>query len=229
VNMWLIAFLLMIVLFVTLTWRVIKRRARSEDALQATRDRLDAVTGTLGVGMAIISKDYITLWANKVLKENAGEVEGVRCYYMFFQRNEICPGCGLRRIMGKKSERIEIEVEGKDRFGNKLWYQVITTPILDKKDNVTSVKEMLIPITERKKADEERERLISELETALTEVKTLSGLLPICASCKKIRDDKGYWNQIESYIANRTDARFTHGICPDCKKELYPELFGDKK
>jgi hypothetical protein len=79
----------------------------------------------------------------------------------------------------------------------------------------------------RKQAEEERERLIAELQKALSEVKTLSGLLPICASCKSIRDDKGYWKQIESYIKDHSEAEFSHGICPDCMKKLYPEF--DKK
>ena len=65
---------------------------------------------------------------------------------------------------------------------------------------------------------------ITELKDALTKVQVLSGLLPICASCKKIRDDKGYWNQIESYIRDRSDADFSHSICPECTKKLYPEL-----
>lgn len=68
----------------------------------------------------------------------------------------------------------------------------------------------------------------SDLEKALSEVKTLSGFLPICASCKKIRDDAGYWQQIEVYIRDRSDAQFSHGICPDCAKRLYPGLMGDK-
>ena len=67
-------------------------------------------------------------------------------------------------------------------------------------------------------------RTIENLKVALSEVKQLSGLLPICASCKKIRDDKGYWNQIESYISHHTEAEFSHGICPDCAERLYPEL-----
>jgi hypothetical protein len=61
----------------------------------------------------------------------------------------------------------------------------------------------------------------NQLELALSEIRTLSGLLPICASCKKIRDDKGYWNQIEVYIRDRSDADFTHGICPECVKKYY--------
>ncbi len=65
------------------------------------------------------------------------------------------------------------------------------------------------------------------LEEALSKVNTLSGLLPICASCKKIRDDQGYWNQIESYIDLHSDATFSHGICPSCANDLYPDLFDD--
>ena len=80
-------------------------------------------------------------------------------------------------------------------------------------------------ITESKHAEEERERLISELQKALSEVKILSGLLPICASCKNIRDDKGYWSKIESYISTHSQATFTHDICPTCAKKLYPDIY----
>lgn len=67
-------------------------------------------------------------------------------------------------------------------------------------------------------------RTIKELQEAIQQIETLSGLIPICASCKKIRDDKGYWNQIEEYIRVRTKAQFSHGICPDCAAKLYPGL-----
>jgi hypothetical protein len=76
----------------------------------------------------------------------------------------------------------------------------------------------------RKRAQEEREKLILELQKALNEVKTLKGILPICASCKKIRDDKGYWNQIEAYIRNHSEAEFSHSICPECMKKLYSDF-----
>jgi GAF domain-containing protein len=82
---------------------------------------------------------------------------------------------------------------------------------------------------ERKHAEEERSRLISELQESLAKVRTLSGLLPICASCKKIRDDKGYWNQIETYIKDRSQAEFTHGICPECAQRLYPQDYKPKQ
>ena len=79
-------------------------------------------------------------------------------------------------------------------------------------------------ISERKKLEAEREHLIGELKAALENVKTLSGLLPICASCKQIRDDQGYWQSVEQYVAAHSEAHFSHSICPDCIKKLYPEL-----
>ncbi|MCX5845707.1 MAG: response regulator [Deltaproteobacteria bacterium] len=73
----------------------------------------------------------------------------------------------------------------------------------------------------KKKRDREKE-LVSRLEAALAEIKQLSGLLPICSGCKKIRDDEGYWQQLEQYFSNHSDVRFTHGVCPDCIKKIYP-------
>jgi hypothetical protein len=91
--------------------------------------------------------------------------------------------------------------------------------------HVTELNKLLAKDIERRKQTEnEKELLILELQDALGKVRTLSGLIPICANCKKIRDDKGYWNQIDSYIQEHADVDFSHGICPDCAKELYPDL-----
>ncbi len=76
-------------------------------------------------------------------------------------------------------------------------------------------------ITQRKEAEFERERLIEKLNTALKDVKTLGGLIPICSSCKKIRDDKGYWNQLEAYFEQHSTALFSHSLCPGCMDEIY--------
>jgi hypothetical protein len=75
-----------------------------------------------------------------------------------------------------------------------------------------------------KKEEFRRLEIIAELEDSIGKVKKLSGLLPICSSCKKIRDDKGYWNQLEAYIADHSEAELSHGICPECAKKLYPDL-----
>ncbi len=82
---------------------------------------------------------------------------------------------------------------------------------------------------ERQKAQIEKDKLIVELQEALSRVKTLSGLLPICSACKKIRDDQGYWNQIENYISSYSDAVFSHSLCPDCAEKLYPDIARKKK
>lgn len=79
-------------------------------------------------------------------------------------------------------------------------------------------------ITERKELEAEREKLIIELKNALAKVKQLSGMLPICSYCKKIRDDNGYWEQLESYITNHSEALFSHCMCADCEKKAYAEL-----
>ncbi len=76
-------------------------------------------------------------------------------------------------------------------------------------------------ITERKQIEAEREKLLADLRRALDEIKILQGIIPICSSCKKIRDDEGFWNQIEEYIRKHSGVGFTHSICPDCKEELY--------
>ncbi len=86
------------------------------------------------------------------------------------------------------------------------------------------IAELLGKSYERRLAVGEREKLIVELQNALHEVKTLTGLLPICASCKKIRNDQGYWERIERYFSERSSVQFSHGICPECKKKLYPEM-----
>jgi PAS domain S-box-containing protein len=94
--------------------------------------------------------------------------------------------------------------------------------------NLQRIVLVLRDITERKKADREREELVDKLTDALAEVRVLGGLLPICSSCKKIRDDKGYWKQLEEYFHSHSDVRFSHGMCPDCFKEFYPN-FGKKE
>jgi YesN/AraC family two-component response regulator len=84
-------------------------------------------------------------------------------------------------------------------------------------------------VLERKIQQQNREKdeLIAKLQEALENVKKLSGLIPICSHCKKIRNDEGYWKQIEGYISEHSEARFSHGICPDCAKKIYTEFLKD--
>ncbi len=117
--------------------------------------------------------------------------------------------------------RLELEYFRKD--GSTVWMELLCTAIRDNSGRIIGVHGVSRDITERRKAALERGNLVRELQQALAEVKTLSGMLPICAGCKKIRDDTGYWNQIESYITKHSDAVFTHSLCPECVKRFYPD------
>lgn len=94
-------------------------------------------------------------------------------------------------------------------------------------DGTELILSVVLDISQRRQQEEERENLIQSLQEALEEIRSLSGLLPICSSCKKIRDDQGYWQQIEAYIVEHSDATFTHGICPDCAATYFPRLEKD--
>jgi PAS domain S-box-containing protein len=125
-----------------------------------------------------------------------------------------------------KGERLyyKCECRMKHKDGSWVWIQ-------DRGRVITRTKEgkplMMFgthtDITQEKFAEVERERMIAALQSALADVKTLSGIIPICANCKKVRDDKGYWEQVESYVSHHSNAQFSHGVCPDCVEKLYPE------
>ncbi len=116
------------------------------------------------------------------------------------------------------------EFHNKKKNGELYWESASISPIRDFAGRVTHYVAVKEDITGRKKIEADRDQLIHHLQEALANVKSLSGLLPICAGCKKIRDDKGYWSQVEKYIQNHSEAKFSHGMCPDCLKKLYPDL-----
>ena len=91
-----------------------------------------------------------------------------------------------------------------------------------------TTRQIMYAFKMQKKAEEEKILLINKLQKTLKEVKTLRGLIPICASCKKIRDDTGFWGQVETYLKKHSEIEFTHAICPECAQRLYPELYTHK-
>jgi PAS domain S-box-containing protein len=116
------------------------------------------------------------------------------------------------------------ETRGLRQDGTSVELALTHSPLKDWRGEIIGASVLARDISRRKRQEAERLQLIYELTEALARVKTLSGLLPICASCKKIRDDQGYWQQVETYIRQRSEADFTHGICPDCAQRLYPEI-----
>jgi len=127
-----------------------------------------------------------------------------------------------RILSNQKPEPIEHRIVRKD--GVMRWVRNTAVPNYDRDGNLISYDGLIRDITDIKEAEVKREELVRELQSALSKVKQLSGLLPICAACKKIRNDQGYWQQIEAYIHEHSDAEFSHSICPECFRQLYPDL-----
>lgn len=124
-----------------------------------------------------------------------------------------------------------LELEEYKKDGSTVWMEASLSFLRDNDLNPVKILTVTRDITLRKRAENELERYSAELEKSnnelketIAEVKQLTGLLPICASCKMIRDDKGYWSGVESYISQHSNVLFSHGICPECEKKLYPEF-----
>lgn len=108
------------------------------------------------------------------------------------------------------------------------WVEVTAIPYFRHGETVPSaIHTTFDDVPERRRAEAERERLVQELEDALASLKVLRGFIPICASCKKIRNDSGYWQQLEVYMRDHSEAQFSHGVCPECMTRLYPEFAAD--
>ncbi|MBW2565339.1 MAG: PAS domain S-box protein [Deltaproteobacteria bacterium] len=170
----------------------------------------------------LVSPSAVGLLGYDSIDELIGKNVARDFYYLPDEREVFLNGL---RTEGKV---IGYEVTLKRKDGTPVVGETNSHFAFDKSGKPIAVEGIFRDVTMRKQAEQERERLISELQDALAEVKALSGLLPICSSCKNIRDDKGYWNQIEAYIKAHSEAEFSHSICPACAKKLYPE-FWEKK
>ncbi len=116
------------------------------------------------------------------------------------------------------------------QVGGKTRYLIFdASPVYNRAGEVMAATETLQDITELKQVEEERERINVKLQEAIDKIKTLRGLIPICAGCKKIRDDKGYWNHLEQYFEEHSDASFSHGLCPECFQKFFPDAAKPKK
>jgi len=120
-----------------------------------------------------------------------------------------------------------VEFLMQDKAGRTFPAETQGSLVLDARGIPYAVRIVIRDISKRIELENERETLVAELRRALEQVKTLQGLIPICSSCHKIRDDNGYWQRLEEYIEAHSDAEFSHGICPDCMKSLYPRVNKD--
>lgn len=151
-------------------------------------------------------------------------LEHYASYYTEIPEHDVL---GRVRVLqtGQADPTFRIEVMHKN--GHKVWLEVNRQPYVVS-GKVAGFIGVARDVTRRVNLEQEREKLLVERQNALTQIKTLKGLLPICSVCKKVRDDRGYWNQIDAYVSKHSGAEFTHGLCPDCAKQLYPGYFEEE-
>jgi|MudIll2142460700_1097286.scaffolds.fasta_scaffold22124_2 PAS domain S-box-containing protein len=199
-------------------------RERSEDARQIMIDSvvrsssdkagLEGIVEALGDAISIQDTDFRVLYQNKTHRAMLGEHTGEYCYKAYQHTERVCDGCHLAQSF--RDGKVHKKEQSRVTTSGEFHYEIIASPLRNAKGDIIAGIEAVRDITERKKIEAERERLVQELKETLAKVKVLSGMLPICAWCKKVRDDKGYWKKVETYIEEYSDASFTHGICPEC-------------
>jgi len=202
----------------------------AENALHESHGRLITVLDGLNAMVDVADMETFDLiYANRYFREHFGEIKGKKCWQVL-QKNQTGP-CHFC----KKSKVLDVENNPTGEYTwelqntvNGTWYEIHDRAITWIDGRLVRLQ-IATDISMRKSAEEEREKLIAELQQALSEIKVLRGILPICAACKKVRDDKGYWKQIETYIRDHTDAEFSHGICPTCAKRLYNDIYEEEE
>lgn len=180
--------------------------------------RTEAIIAALGDGVSIQDRNFRVLFQNEVHKKMMGEHIGEFCYKAYRGKDSVCEGCHL--VISFRDGKVHKKEQCRTTENGSRYFEIASSPLRDSAGNIVAGIEAVREITDRKVAEQERERLILELQEAVERIKTLNGLLPICAWCKKIRDDRGYWKKVEDYLEEHTDALFTHGICPECYKKV---------
>ncbi|HCY83949.1 MAG TPA: hypothetical protein DHV36_02315 [Desulfobacteraceae bacterium] len=180
----------------------------------------DAVFDAIDDWICIIDPQARILRSNRVVESRFNtrvkDAVGQTCCKLAHGTPGQVDGCPLPRMFETgKRESAELEL------ANGRWVLVTVDPIKDTTGKICGAVHIARDITRRIRIQNERERLVTDLKEALGRIKTLNGLLPICSSCKKIRDDKGYWNLLESYIESHSEACFSHSLCPDCMDTMY--------
>lgn len=208
-------------------------REKIEEALLLGERRLRDITSGLGEGVIVVDTEgrltFMNPEAERLLGWREDELVGKQVHdIMHFKKPGGAPNpaneCPSMKVAAT-GERITVDDDIYIRKDGTAFAVAYVSAPIRKAGAVEAVVIAFQDITQRKQREAEREALILEHMDALSKVKVLSGMLPICSSCKKIRDDAGYWKQIEIYIHDHSEAEFSHSICPDCARRLYPDHF----
>jgi len=240
-TIWFRLFLVVVaagIVFWIYRWRMQVRdlaaQKRMDAALTKDRNLLRAVIDNIPDGIYTKDLNYRKTLTNRADVTNMGrkseaEVLGKDDFELF--PKELAEGfiTDDRSVIQTGRAVINREEYVIDGEGQKHFLLTTKMPFRDEQNQIIGLIGIGRDITGRKKAEEERERLIKELQDAAADINVLSGLVPICSSCKKIRDDKGYWTQLEGYIQAHSQAKFSHGVCPECMEKLYPDFMAKKR
>ena len=196
------------------------RLAAEQEARNArrVRDELSELLESITEGFEALDREFRITYANGAAEQIVGrpavDLIGKPVW------NEFPANLGTRIERQLCQVMLERTPVSSEQFCEhwQRWFAIDVYPFRD------GISVLFRDISDRKRSESERERLIGELQDALAKVRTLRGLIPICASCKKIRDDKGYWEQIEVYIRDHSEANFSHGMCPDCAEKYWEIL-----
>ena len=205
-------------------------RKQAEEGLRESEMRLRSVLqSALDAVILADSRGIIMSWnkgAQRIFGYEEEEIVGQPLTALMPARYREAHEQGLARLRATGETRVIgrlLELHGLRKDCSEFPLELSLA--LWKRGDETFYSGIIRDITERKRAEEEREKLILQLQDAMAKIKVLRGLLPICASCKRIRDDTGYWKRLEDYIVDRSEAQFTHGICSECSRKLYPDIW----
>jgi len=171
----------------------------------------------IGDAISVQDTDFRILYQNIKSREFFGSHVGQFCYKAISNRDSVCDSCSLDLSLKDGKART---VERCNPSTKDLFVEVTTSAIRDSRGKIIAGIEVVRDISHRKR-EEDREKLVVKLQDALDNIKTLRGLLPICSSCNKIRDNKSKWTSVDVYIRDHSEAELTHGYCPQCAEKHF--------
>lgn len=196
---------------------------RANQGTEKEREALQAILNNIPAPIYLKDPDGKYIFVNKkyeYLSNNTfAKIKGKTDYELF-----PAPVAELFRSQDEKVKKCKTPLEFEESvqlIDGEYSFITLKFPVTDIQDKLYAVGGFCTDITDRIKVEKEKESLIKDLYHALEEVTVLRGILPICASCKSIRDDEGYWSRIETYLNKHSKVEFSHGLCPTCMEELY--------
>jgi PAS domain S-box-containing protein len=192
-----------------------------EESLKQREEQYRSMVESTDDSIYLVNREYEYLFMNKQHISRLGVAESSylgKKYGEFHSPDE--NNTFVEKIDQVFRSGVSLQYQHRSLRNGKYFLRTLS-PIKDEHGMTTAVNIISKDVNELKKAEFERDKIIFELQEALTQIKTLKGLIPICAWCKKIRDDSGYWKQLESYLQEHSEADFTHGMCEECFKTMH--------